>query len=258
MLKCRRENEELTEEDYIKEQIELSKRIKRKNTVDLTQVRTVAGVDLAYWKEEDTEYAVCCIVVIDYHTFEILEKVSYADIVQVPYIPGCLAFREVPIFLETYKQLKRMPDVVFFDGNGYLHPRHMGLATHAGILINKATVGIAKSYYKIADVDFDMPANMENAYTDIRINQELYGRALRIHVNVKPVFLSVGNAIDIETAMEMAGKLTTKESHIPLPTRLADLMTHRMRKECQSGKNLSTRNTATQANSATVSRLFPL
>ena len=143
----------MTEEDYIKEQMKLSSKIQRENMVHLSQVQTVAGVDLAYWKEEDRqEYAVCCIVVIDYHTFEIREKVSYANKIEVPYIPGCLAFREVPLFLETYKRVTVIPDVIFFDGNGYLHPRHMGLATHAGILIQKATVGVAKSYYKVGDV----------------------------------------------------------------------------------------------------------
>jgi len=222
----------MTEEDYIKKQIELSDKIKRENTVNLSQVQTVAGVDLAYWKEEDgQEYAVCCIVVINYHTFEICEKVSYADKIEVPYIPGCLAFREVPLFLETYKKVTIIPDVIFFDGNGYLHPRHMGLATHAGILIQKATVGIAKSYYKVEDVEFIMPANTAQAYTEIEWNGEHYGRALRTHANVKPIFLSIGNAIDIDTATQMANRLTTKESHVPVPTRLADLMTHEKRKE---------------------------
>lgn len=222
----------MTEEDYIKKQIELSGKIKRENTVNLSQVQIVAGVDLAYWKEEDgQEYAVCCIVVINYHTFEICEKVSYADKIEVPYIPGCLAFREVPLFLETYKKVTVIPDVIFFDGNGYLHPRHMGLATHAGILIQKATVGIAKSYYKVGDVEFIMPANTAQAYTEIEWNGEHYGRALRTHVNVKPIFLSIGNAIDIDTATQMANRLTTKESHVPVPTRLADLMTHEKRKE---------------------------
>lgn len=222
----------MTEEDYIKKQIELSGKIKRENTVNLSQVQTVAGVDLAYWKEEDgQEYAVCCIVVINYHTFEICEKVSYADKIEVPYIPGCLAFREVPLFLETYKKVTVIPDVIFFDGNGYLHPRHMGLATHAGILIQKATVGIAKSYYKVEDVEFIMPANTAQAYTEIEWNGEHYGRALRTHANVKPIFLSIGNAIDIDTATQMANRLTTKESHVPVPTRLADLMTHEKRKE---------------------------
>lgn len=222
----------MTEEDYIKKQIELSGKIKRENTVNLSQVQTVAGVDLAYWKEDNgQEYAVCCIVMIDYNTFEIREKVSYADKIKVPYIPGCLAFREVPLFLETYKKVTVIPDVIFFDGNGYLHPRHMGLATHAGILIQKATVGIAKSYYKVGDVEFIMPANTAQAYTEIEWNGEHYGRALRTHANVKPIFLSIGNAIDIDTATQMANRLTTKESHVPIPTRLADLMTHEKRKE---------------------------
>lgn len=221
----------MTEEDYIKKQIELNSSIRCENTVNLSQVQTVAGVDLAYWKEEEQEYAVCCIVIIDYNTFEVIERVSYADKIKVPYIPGCLAFREVPLFLETYKKVTMIPDVIFFDGNGYLHPRHMGLATHAGILIQKATVGIAKSYYKVGDVDFVMPANTAQAYTEIEWNGEHYGRVLRTHVNVKPIFLSVGNAIDINTATQMANRLTTRESHVPIPTRLADLMTHEKRKE---------------------------
>lgn len=221
----------MTEEDYIKKQIELNSNIRCENTVNLSQVQTVAGVDLAYWKEEEQEYAVCCIAIINYNTFEVIERVSYADKIKVPYIPGCLAFREVPLFLETYKKVTMIPDVIFFDGNGYLHPRHMGLATHAGILIQKATVGIAKSYYKVGDVDFVMPANTAQAYTEIEWNGEHYGRVLRTHVNVKPIFLSVGNAIDINTATQMANRLTTRESHVPIPTRLADLMTHEKRKE---------------------------
>ena len=221
----------MTEQEYIKEQIELGKGIVRENTVDLRQVKTVAGVDLAYWKDNGRECAVCCIVVVDYDTFEILEKVSRRDFISVPYIPGCLAFREIPLFMDTYGQVKTTPDVVFFDGNGYLHPRHMGLATHAGILLGKPTVGVAKSYYKIADVDFDMPENKKGAFTDIEINGEIYGRALRTHVNVKPIFVSIGNAVDLDTATELANYLTTKEGHIPLPTRLADIMTHEVRKQ---------------------------
>lgn len=222
----------MTEQDYIDEQIKLSAQIYLDNTVNLAQVQTVAGVDLAYWKKEDgQEYAVCCIVVLDYHTAEVLEAVSHADKINVPYIPGCLAFREVPLFLQAYKKVTVLPDVLFFDGNGYLHPRHMGLATHAGILIQKATVGIAKSYHRVAGGDYVMPPNAERAYTDIEINGECYGRVLRTRVNVKPIFLSVGNAIDIETAMQMTNHMITKESHVPIPTRLADLMTHEKRRE---------------------------
>ena len=66
-----------------------------------------------------------------------------------------------------------------FDGNGYLHPRHMGIATHASFYLRKPTIGIAKHYYKIGDTDFIMPENQEFAFTDIVINEEIYGRVLR-------------------------------------------------------------------------------
>lgn len=228
----------MRKEDYIKEQIELSRKINLKNTVNPADVRTVAGVDLAYWKEGSAEYAVCCIVVLDYRTHQIIEKVSFMDEVKVPYIPGCLAFREIPLFGRALDKLENTPEVFFFDGNGYLHPRHMGLATHAGILLDAASVGIAKSYYKIGDTDFEMPGEADGAFTNIRVGGEIYGRALRTHAKVKPVFISVGNKIDLDTAVLMAMELTEKESHIPLPTRLADLMTHEERRRFQDARNV--------------------
>jgi len=225
------------EQDYIKEQNELKQKINLKNTVDLEKIHMLAGIDLAYWKSgkkknggKEEEYAVCCIVVLDYRTHKIIEKTSFAQKMEVPYIPGCLAYREIPVFLKTYKKLKMEPEILFFDGNGYLHPRHMGLATHAGILLDKASVGIAKTYYKVGNVDFIMPKDRAGDSTDIVVGEEVYGRVLRTHAGVKPVFVSIGNKIDLDTAVQMAIALTEKESHIPLPTRLADLMTHEERR----------------------------
>lgn len=220
-----------TEKEYIEIQKELSKKINLANTVDISKINTIAGVDLAYWKQGEKEFAACCIVVLDYDSHKMIERQEYVDEVKVPYIPGCLAFREIPLFMEAYKKVENEIELMFFDGNGYLHPRHMGLATHAGILLDKPTVGIAKSYYKIENVDFQVPSNEQGAYEDIVIHGEVYGRVLRTHKNVKPVFLSVGNRIDLETATKVVNTLVTKESHIPVPTRLADLMTHEVRKQ---------------------------
>ena len=219
------------ESRFIKEQQELIKKIDLTDRVVLEDINTVAGTDLAYWQDNGKEYAVCCIVVIDYKTHSVIEEASYADIVNVPYIPGCLAYRELPVFMEAYKSLKNIPDVMFFDGNGYLHPRHMGLAVHAGILLGKITAGIAKSYYKINNTGFKMPENIAGAYSDIIINGEVYGRALRTHTGVKPVFISTGNKISLDTAVYMANELTGTDSHIPIPTRLADIMTHKEREK---------------------------
>ncbi len=235
----------IKKEEYIKEQNELIRKINLNNTVDLEKIHLVAGVDLAYWRDENGgEQAVCCIVVLDYKTKNTVEKVSCAQKVEVPYIPGCLAYREPPVFLKAYRKLVNKPEVIFFDGNGYLHPRHMGLATHAGILLNQATVGVAKTYYNVGDGDFIMPEDSAGAWTDIVVGNEVYGRVLRTHAGVKPVFVSVGNKVDLATAARMTILLTGKESHIPLPTRLADLMTHEERRrlnnsDCMEDKKIS-------------------
>ncbi len=192
-------------------------------------VKTVAGVDMAYWKRQEKEYAVCCIVVLDKQTKHVIETKHAFGEIHVPYMAGCLAFRELPLVLETSKKLEKIPDLYVFDGNGYLHPRHMGIATHASFYLNRPTIGVAKSYYKIHDVEFCMPHNEKNAYTDIVIDGEVYGRVLRTMKDVKPIFVSAGNYIDLDTATELVCNLTNKESHIPIPTRLADIETHRMR-----------------------------
>lgn len=223
------------ENQFINKQNELLARIDFKNQIDINNIQLIAGVDLAYWKENDIEYAVCCIVIIDFNTKCVIEKKCYKGKIEVPYISGCFAFREIPLVLKTVKMLENEPDIYVFDGNGYLHPRHMGLATHAGILLNKSSMGIAKSYLKIFNTDYQEPENENFAYKDIIIQGETFGRVVRTQKNVKPIFLSIGNKVNLETAMTVVQKMMTQESHIPLPTRLADLMTHEMRKQYQKG-----------------------
>lgn len=219
--------------DAIEIQTKLSRKIKLINCCNVSDINKIAGVDLAYWKEKEEEYAVCCIVVLDRDTKEMAESQYSFGRIRIPYIPGCLAFRELPLILETVQKLNITPDLYMFDGNGYLHPRHMGIATHASFYLKKPTIGVAKSYYKINGVDFDIPSNEKNAYTDIIINGEIYGRALRTVKDVKPIFISAGNYIDLDTTTKIVCEFINKESHIPLPTRLADITTHKMRKKLQ-------------------------
>lgn len=199
----------------------------------IESLKTVAGVDLAYWKEKNEEYAVCCIVILEHGTKRTIESKYSFGKVAVPYIPGCLAFRELPLILETVKKLDIIPDLYMFDGNGYLHPRHMGIATHASFYLKKPTIGVAKSYYKINGAEFSMPFDEKNTYTDIVISGVTYGRVLRTVKDVRPVFISAGNYIDLDTTTKIVCDFINKESHIPLPTRLADIETHKMRKELQ-------------------------
>ncbi|MGG0185565.1 endonuclease V [Bacillus rhizoplanae] len=216
-------------------QNELLSKVNLENSFDVNEIKTIAGVDLAYWDVNNTTYGTCCIVMIDYYTKEVVEKVySYGEI-NVPYISGFLAFRELPLVLEAAKKLSNEPDLYMFDGNGYLHYRHMGIATHASMYLKKPTIGVAKSYLKIENVDATMPKEEVGSYTDIVIHGDIYGRVLRTSHRVKPIFVSCGNWIDLDTSTEVVMNCINNESRLPIPVRLADLETHKMRKKLMEG-----------------------
>lgn len=221
----------LSESDCIQIQQELSQYVVEKNTIPLDDIQTAAGVDIAYWKKEETEWAVCCIVVLDIHKKTVIEQKHVADKIKFPYIPGCFAFRELPLVIQTAAKLNHQPNLFLFDGNGILHPRMMGLATHASFYLKTPTIGIAKRYFQVEGAQYCIPENTAGSYTDIIKEQKILGRAIRTHTNVKPIFASVGNYIDIDTVTKLALQFTNKESHIPIPTRLADLETHKRRTE---------------------------
>ena len=204
---------------------------------DFSALKAVAGIDLAYWNAPDgKEHAVCCIVVLDAQTHAVLETARADGIITVPYCPGFLAFRELPLVQEAFGRLQHRPELCVFDGNGYLHPRHMGIASHAALLLGIPAFGVAKTYYRVLDTGYTEPEQEAGSYTDIVIGGEVYGRVLRTHTGVKPVFISVGNDISLDTAAALAMQFTEKESRIPLPTRLADLETHTARAELSGGK----------------------
>jgi len=211
---------------------EQQKHLANINLVDnlkVNEITKIAGVDLSYWKENNCEYAVCSIVIIDYLSKKVLEKVSSYDIITVPYMPGYLSFRELPLILKTYNMVQMKPELIIFDGNGYLHYKHMGIATHASFYLEKPTIGVAKNYLKVNNTDFVMPKNIAGSFTDIVINKEIYGRALRTKIDVKPIFVSCGNLISIETSTQIILNLVGKDSRQPLPTRLADIESRHQR-----------------------------
>lgn len=224
----------MDENDITKEfsqiQKELIPRVQLKNTFVKEDIHTIAGVDLAYCNIDEKTFAVCCIMVIDYTTKEVIEKVySHGEII-VPYMAGFLAFRELPLVMEAADKLSGEPDIFMFDGNGYLHPRHMGIATHAAMYLNKPTIGVAKSYLKVQNTDFTTPENQVGAFTNIIIGDETFGRVLRTTKNVKPIFVSCGNWIDLGTSTEIVMNCINKKSRLPIPVRLADLETRKLRR----------------------------
>ena len=218
------------------EQNALASRLTLKDSFDPEALKTCAGVDLAYRQEGDTEHAVCCIVVTDIRTHEVIEKQRFAGIVEVPYMPGFLSFRELPLVEKCMAQLTVRPDIWFFDGNGYLHPRLMGIASQASFLLDSGTptVGVAKTYYRVHGAEYTEPDTQAGSTTDIIVDGEVCGKVLRTHDGVRPVFVSAGNNITLDTAVKLTFRLADKESRVPIPTRLADLETHIAREELKA------------------------
>src|SRR5437762_4930187 len=107
------------------------------------KIRTVAGADISFNKFEATVYA--GIVVLKLPTLEVVEEVGVVSETKFPYVPGLLSFRETPSVLEAWAKLKTEPDALMLDGQGYAHPRRFGIACHVGLLINRPTLGCAKS-----------------------------------------------------------------------------------------------------------------
>ncbi|WP_109078398.1 endonuclease V [Aggregatibacter kilianii] len=224
--------------DFKCEQNRFLEKISLINNFNLLELKLIAGVDIAYWTDIDgIEYGVCCIVIVDYKTKEIIEKVDYVDKVSIPYIPGYLAFRELPLVLNAVKRMVSKPDLYMFDGNGYLHFRHMGIATHASFYLNKPTIGVAKNYFKINDVSYSEPSNTAGSYELIKSRETVYGAVLRTQFNVKPIYVSCGNWIDLSTAIEITLHFVDKSSRLPITTRYADLETHIKRKNILNSKN---------------------
>ena len=199
--------------------------------VDPGSIQLVAGADTAYWKDGEVERGACCVVVIDASTHEVAETASSHGLVTEEYMPGLLAFRELPLFLETFSKLEHIPEVVVFDGNGYLHPRHMGIASQASLEIGLPCFGVAKTFFDYCGEGFEMPEDRVGAFTDIVVDGEVCGRALRTSRGVKPVFVSAGGLIDLDSATDITMGLLSSEGHVPIPTHLADIETKRLRKE---------------------------
>ena len=201
-----------------------------KQKIDLTQInindiKLIAGVDVAYFQNDNVEYGVCCIDVFDMNTFELIEKESFVSKVKFPYIPGYLSYRELPIILGAYEKLKTKPDIFMLDGNGYLHQNHMGIATMFSLETNEKSIGVAKTFYNFAGINFSV-SDKKLDTSPIIIDDQIYGYVMRSRINCNPIFISPGNGLSFENCIQIVKKCLNKESRIPIPTRMADLDTH--------------------------------
>jgi len=158
----------------------------------------VAGLDVSY--EDGTQRAVAAAVVLELETLTVVEAALVEGEADVAYIPGSLALREAPLLLRALAKLKNRPEVLVCDGYGIAHPRRFGLACHIGAETGLPTFGVAKTPFMAT---FSEPGPERGAWSDLLDGDEVVGRALRTREGVKPVFVSVGQGIDIQEATEL-------------------------------------------------------
>jgi deoxyribonuclease V len=176
----------------------------------------IAGADISFNKFSTTVYA--GIVMLK---FPSLQPVGYSLVkkeVLFPYVPGFLAFREVPALLDAWEQLPFKPDILVVDGHGIAHPRRMGIATHFGVLTGQPTIGSAKK--KLFGVHDDPgPGKGCCALLADKLGTPL-GNVLRSKYNVKPIFVSPGHLTDIPGSLDILSRCI-KGYRLPEATRLA-------------------------------------
>lgn len=185
----------LPPEETIRIQLELRQRLVL--TWDGRQVKTVSGVDVSI----KGGTARCAIVVLSYPELSPMESVAAEVPLTFPYIPGLLAFREGPAILATWEKLKEKPDLLMFDGQGIAHPRGIGIASLIGLWLNIPTIGVAKSrLYGRHEQPGSKRGERAMLYNERQPNQ-IIGAVVRTRDDVKPLYISPGNLIDVDQSI---------------------------------------------------------
>jgi len=193
----------------------LAGQVSRSNEVSTPNF--IAGVDISAEKAQGMARG--AVVVLSYPELRPVETQVVEAELNFPYIPGFLSFRESPIILAACEKVTVTPDLILVDGQGIAHPRRMGLASHLGLLLNTPTIGCAKS---LLCGRHEMPDEEPGSFAEIIDWGETIGAALRTKTGTKPIYVSIGHKIDLQTAIHWVLECC-RGYRLPEPTRLAHL-----------------------------------
>ncbi len=184
-------------------------------TDQLGPVRRVAGVDVGF--EAGGTVTRAAVAVLCYPELDVLETATARCPTTFPYVPGLLSFRELPAVLAALEQLREPPDLLLCDGQGIAHPRRFGIASHLGLLVDIPAIGVAKT--RLCGTHAE-PPHQRGAWTPLRADEEIIGAVLRTRIGVKPLYISPGHRIGLETALAYVMRCCTRY-RLPETTRHA-------------------------------------
>jgi len=218
----------LTPREAMREQVHLRERVLL--TDDFKAVRRVAGADLAFDPVTDTAFA--GVIVYRFPEMQEVERRMARRKLRFPYVPGLLSFREGPVLLAAFARLRAQPDLILIDGHGRAHPRLFGIACHIGVLLDKPTVGCAKS---LLVGEHEEPSAKAGSTTPLWFRGERVGEVLRARDNVKPIYVTTGHRVSLDSAVQLV-KQCCDGYRIPRPTREADHYARELRRKYQENQ----------------------
>ena len=186
--------------------------------------RFVAGTDVSFDRRSPLLHA--AVVVLDARTLAVVDAATARTPARFPYVPGYLAFRELPPLFAAFEKLRVTPDLVVCDGHGRAHPRRFGLASFLGVALDVPTIGCAKS---VLVGEHAEPSRERGAYTPLREGREILGSALRTREGVAPLFVSVGHRISLAAARRWVLRLAPTH-RVTEPVRAAHAECNRARR----------------------------
>ena len=195
-------------------QDQLRERVIRCDRLD--EIASVAGVDVGF--EQGGRVTRAAVAVLSFPELQLQEQRLVRRPTQFPYVPGLLSFREVPAILAALEQLDKQPALLLCDGQGLAHPRRFGLACHLGVLTGVASIGVAKS--RLIG-EHGEPGQEKGCWVPLRDGNEIIGAVLRSRQGVRPLYVSIGHRVALQTAIDYVLACTPRY-RLPETTRLAD------------------------------------
>jgi deoxyribonuclease V len=208
---------DLCPRDAIALQKQLAAQVSRKR--EPGNISYVAGVDVGF----ERDIATASVAILEYPSLTLSESRTASLPVSFPYIPGLLSFREIPAVLAALEKIETRPDIIICDGQGIAHPRRFGIACHLGLITGIPTIGAGKTRLTGTYLE---PGEEKGCSSPLLDKSELIGAVLRTRAHVKPIYVSIGHKMDLETAVSCVLSCTTKY-RLPETTRWA----HRLASE---------------------------
>ena len=204
-------------------QSHISAKVIKYDLIPLSSLKLIGGTDVAYARGR----AIGAWVVLDFKTLSVVDRAVSEVEVKFPYVPTLLSFREVSPVISAYMKLRVKPDISLVDGQGQLHPYRAGFASHLGVVLDIATIGVAKKLL------CGTIGEWRDLWAPVIDRGEIIGAVLKSRN--KLVYVSVGNKISLETAIEVV-KSCIKDHWLPEPIRVAHSLATRIARKISKGR----------------------